>query len=120
MSRMRNTWKQAREALLRQIAEVSKKGGLNVKPLEDALKSFDASFAPLLDKVAEAYKANKGEDVKKHAAAALAVGQRYLATLQSISHLRGGRAGQLLAAIVGDLKKCQLQGMAAPKNLVLQ
>ena len=78
---MHNSWKSAKSGLQKQIDDVKKNGGLNPKPIQDALKSFDSGFGPLIDKCAKADKEKTDADVKKYAKDAITVAEKYLGTV---------------------------------------
>lgn len=51
MPNLYDQWKSAKAGLQKQVDDVKKKGGLNPKQIQDALKSFDQGLGPLLKKV---------------------------------------------------------------------
>ena len=106
-------WLRAKENMKKQIADVKKNGGLNPKQIEDALKSFDGGFGPMLEKIGVAYKANKGADVQKNATAAITVAQKYLQTVKGISNERGTGAALELKILLGKLEELKTKGMAS-------
>lgn len=110
---MHDSWKSSKKALQKTVDEVKKRGGLNPKPIEDALKSFDGGFGPLIDKCAKAYKDQKDADVKKHATAAIVVAEKYLETVSKISNERGTGAKITLGGMIANLKDLKENGSAA-------
>ncbi len=114
MAGLYDQWKNAKKALEKQVADVKKKGGMNPKQIEAALKSFDQGLGPLLTKVGTAYKANKGKDVQKHAEAAIKVAEKYLETVNKISNERGSGARITLKALIAQLTTLKDKGMTAP------
>jgi hypothetical protein len=111
---MHNSWKTAKSGLQKQIDDVKKSGGLNPKQIQDALKSFDSGFGPLLDKCAKAYKDKKDADVKKYAKDAITVAEKYLGTVTSISNERGSGAKITLKAMITQLTNLRDKGITAP------
>lgn len=119
MSKMRDTWKKSRDSFVMQIADLQKKNpGLNLKPLDGALRTFDTSFAPLLDKIADAYKAGKGPDMQRLARTAFTSGQQFLSSAEKIQSLRTSGAASVLKGILGGLKECESKGLAVTRNVV--
>lgn len=118
-NRMHAEWLSAKTLMQKQIDDAKKKGGLNPKQLQEALKSFDQGLGPLLDKTASAYKDKKDADIKKHAAAAVTVADRYLATVNAISNERGAGGRLSLKTIIGKLNDLRAKGSAAPNYFTL-
>jgi hypothetical protein len=111
-STLHQHWKKTKDDLAKASAEMKKTGGNN-KPIDDALKSFDSGFGPLLDDVANAYKAKKDADVKKHAKAALKIAGEYKATIEKIPYQCRIEAGQRLNFIAKALKELENKGTEA-------
>ena len=70
-------------------------------------------LGPLLDDVADAYKAKKDADVKKHAKAALDVAGAYKKTIEGIPYQCRIEAGQRLNHITKALAELKEKGTAA-------
>jgi hypothetical protein len=111
-STLHQYWKKTKDDLAKASAEIKKTGG-NHKPIDDALKSFDSGFGPLLDKVADAYKAKKDADVKKHAKGALDIAGEYKKTVEGIPYQCRIEAGQRLNHITKSLTELKDKGTAA-------
>lgn len=60
-----------------------------------------------------AYKANKGDDVRKYAGQAEVIGQQYLTKLEGISNSRGTGAAMALKALLHRLGEAKEKGMTA-------
>ena len=88
----------AKADLARRLEDTKTRGGADAKPLKEALKSFDRGYGPLLEKCGDAVAKHKLNDVKKYAADALKVAQKYLPAVRS---LPGGN-GNLAAAVLPD------------------
>jgi hypothetical protein len=88
----------AKADLARRLEDTKTRGGADAKPLKEALKSFDRGYGPLLEKCGDAVAKHKLNDVKKYAADALKVAQKYLPAVRS---LPGGN-GTLAAAVLPD------------------
>ena len=113
-TKLHQDWINAKKGLQKQIDEVKKKGGLNPKQIEDALKSFDGGFGPTLEKCAKAYKDKKEADLKKHAAAAEVIAKRYLETVTKISNERGMAAKINLSVLITRLQEVKDKGLQCP------
>lgn len=110
-TKLHQDWLNAKKALQKQVDDVKKNGGLNPKQIETALKSFDGGFGPMLEKCAKAYKDNKEADLKKHAAAAEVVANKYLETVKKISNERGTAAKMDLNVLITRLKEIKEKGL---------
>jgi hypothetical protein len=105
-------WKKTKDDLAKAAADMKKTGG-NARPIEEALKSFDSGLGPLLENVGNAYKANKGADVKKHAKAALEIATKYKKTVSEIPYQCRIEAGQRLTQLGKNLTELKDKGMTA-------
>jgi hypothetical protein len=100
---------------MKAASEVLKKAGAtNQQPRLDALKTFDQGLGPLLDKVEAAYKAGKDGDVKKHAQAAVAIANKYVATLADLPDGLGTGSANTLRNIREKLGELWQKGISAP------
>lgn len=122
-NKMHASWIAAKDRLEAEVAWFKQNGGLNSKPVEEALKTFKNGLGPKLDNVGAAYKNKKDADVKKNAGAALTVAQGYKSTLAGM--LRGpglsqARADSIRFAIgkvddiIQDLVLLKEKGSSAP------
>ncbi len=114
-SSLHNRWKRIKDTLVKARAEAEK--GTNNKPLDDALKNLSGGFGPTLDKMCDAFKANKGGDVKKHAKAALATAAEYKEVLAAVPLQVAVRARMDLENIVKILKEIEPKGMLSRPEL---
>ena len=111
---MRQDWHNTKTAM-KIVADIVKKQGVSdAKARLDALKSFDQGLGPLLDKVEAAYKARKDADVKKHAQAAVAIANKYVATLTAIPNGNGNTTAEALRGIREKLGELWAKGISAP------
>ncbi len=112
-NRMHDEWLRAKKQLSDQVADFKKNGGLNSKPVEDALKSFDGGFGPMLEKLGTAYKGNRGADVQKYATSALTIAEGYMHRLEGLSNERGRGAQMFLRSLLAQLAELKAKGMTA-------
>ena len=107
---LHNRWKRVKDEL---VKEAKPEKGQNKKELEDALKLLSSGFGPTLDKMCDAFKANKGADVKKYAKAAIATAEEYKKALANVGSVAVSRMRFELDAIIKILKEIEPKGMLA-------
>jgi hypothetical protein len=115
-NRLHDDWVKQKSYLQKQVDEFKKNGGLNSKPVEDALKSFSGGLGPTLDKLAEAYKAKKDADVKKYADRAIVTATAYMATAGKLSNERGTGTKMFLKNMLVKLDGLKAKGSAFTPN----
>jgi hypothetical protein len=113
-SSLHSRWKRVKDEL---VKEAKPEKGLNKKPLEDALKLLSGGFGPTMDKMCDAFKANKGADVKKHAKASLAIAGEYKKAIATLGSPAASRMRFELDRIVIILKEIEPKGMLARPEL---
>jgi hypothetical protein len=111
-------WKKIKDPLEKQVATFKKtKSGWNTEPLEKILKKMNLNFGDTLGKAGDAFKANKGDDVKKYSGKAVEIAEKYRGFLASLPKNRGDGGidyAAKLDPLITALKKTQASGMNAP------
>ena len=110
-SSLHSRWKRVKDELVKSAKPVK---GLNTsKDLENALKALSGGFGPTMDKMCDAFKANKGADVKKYAKEALATAAEYKKAIATLGSPAASKMRFELDTIVTILKEIEPKGMLA-------
>lgn len=116
-NKLQQEWKKIKDPLEQQVATFKKtKSGWNTEPLEKILKKMNLNFGDTLGKAGDAFKANKGDDVKKYCAKAVEIAEKYKGFLSTLPQNRGDGGIDYAAKItplIATLKKTQAGGMTA-------
>jgi hypothetical protein len=117
-NKLQQEWKKIKDPLEKQVADFKKtKSGWNTEPLEKILKKMNLNFGDALGKAGDSFKANKGDDVKKHCGKAVEIAEKYQALLSTLPKNRGDGGidyAAKMAPLITTLKRTQAGGMTAP------
>jgi hypothetical protein len=116
-NKLQAEWKKIKDPLENQVATFKKtKSGWNTEPLEKILKKMNLNFGDTLGKAADAFKAKKGDDVKKYCGKAVEIAEKYQGFLSTLPKNRGDGGidyAAKLNPLIATLKKTEAGGATA-------
>jgi hypothetical protein len=117
-TRLHSLWKSTKNVLTKAQAEIKKDKG-NCPSIDAALKGFDAGFGPRMDKVGDAFKAGKDQEVKAQATKALAIAAEYRKLTEAVKFECRIEVKRMMDSIVQDLTDLANKGTTSTVKLYI-